>query len=237
MARRARPTLIVGFLLLGFIAVLVLRSRPASPETRVPRRYQLAALIERQRQTSADLQRQVEDLRGQIDQLRSHGAGQQQGSAELAARLSDAGLAAGLSAMRGPGLKITLDDSRLDRAPSGNVNDLVIHSQDVQAVVNALWEAGAEAVAINGQRLVSTSAVLCVGNTLLLNGSVHSPPYEVTAIGASREVFETDLLVRRLHSDASTFGLRFSVDTDDRLRVPAYAGVATSRYARPAPTG
>src|SRR5436189_127421 len=75
----------------------------------------------------------------------------------------------GLAAMRGPGLKVTLDDSKLDKPPAGNVNDLVIHSQDVQAVVNALWQAGAEAVAINGQRLVGTSAVLCVGNTLLLN--------------------------------------------------------------------
>jgi uncharacterized protein YlxW (UPF0749 family) len=70
----------------------------------------------------------------------------------------------------------TPDDSSLRQLPTGNLNDLVIHSQDVQAVVNGLWKAGAEAVAINGQRLVSTSAVLCVGNTLLLNGTVHSPP-------------------------------------------------------------
>ena len=231
--RRPRPTLVVGCLVLGFIAVLVFRSRPASPESRVPRRYQLAAIIERQRRTSADLQRQVEGLRQQIDELRTHGAGQQQGSAALGAQLDGANVTAGLAAMRGPGLKVTLDDSSLDHTTTGNVNDLVIHSQDVQAVVNALWQAGAEAVAINGQRLVATSAVLCVGNTLLLNGSVHSPPYEVTALGASRGAFEDDALVRRLHTDASTFGLRFSVDTDDRLRVPAYAGVATSKYARP----
>jgi uncharacterized protein YlxW (UPF0749 family) len=237
MARRLRPMVVIACVLLGFLAALVLRSRPASPESRVPRRYQLAALIERQRRTSANLQGQVEELRKEIDDLRSHGAGQQQGSAALEAQLTDAGLTAGLSAMRGAGLKVTLDDSRIDRAPSGNVNDLVVHSQDVQAVVNALWQAGAEAVAINGQRLVGTSAVLCVGNTLLLNGSVHSPPYEVTALGASREVFETDSLVRRLHSDASTFGLRFSVDAEDRLRVPAYAGVATTRYARPTTAG
>jgi len=98
-------------------------------------------------------------------------------------------------------------------SPSGNLNDLVIHSQDVQAVVNALWRAGAEAVAINGQRLVGTSAVLCVGNTLLLNGTVHSPPYEIAAIGAGRDKFEDDRLVRRLHDDADAFGLRFSIRT------------------------
>ena len=233
MGRSIRPLAVIGFVLLGFLAGLAFRSRPASPESRVPRRYQLAALIERQRRTTEDLQRQVEELRRQLDEQRASGAGQQRGSASLEKLLADASVTAGLQAMRGPGLKVTLDDSRLDRSPAGNVNDLVIHSQDVQAVVNALWQAGAEAVSINGQRLVGTSAVLCVGNTLLLNGSVHSPPYEVTALGASRDVFENDGLVRRLRSDATTFGLRFSIEEDSRLRVPAYAGVVRTEYARP----
>ena len=90
-------------------------------------------------------------------------------------------------------------------------------------------------MAINGQRLVGTSAVLCVGNTLLLNGSVHSPPYEITALGASRDAFETDQLVQKLHNDADAFGLRFSVEEGDRLRVPAYAGVVTTHFAHPQP--
>ena len=130
-------------------------------------------------------------------------------------------------------MRVTLDDSELDRAPTGNVNDLVVHSQDVQAVVNALWKAGAEAMAINGQRLVSTSAVLCVGNTLLLNGTVHSPPYTVSAVGAGKDRFEADSLVRRLHDDATTFGLRFSVARMDDVEVPAYRGATSLTYARP----
>src|SRR5205807_9178206 len=97
---------------------------------------------------------------------------------------------------------VVLDDSDLKHSPSGNVNDLVIHSQDVQAVVNALWRSGAEAVSINKERLVSTSAVLCVGNTLLLNGTVHSPPYDIVAIGATRDRFDADPLVDQLHEDA-----------------------------------
>jgi len=233
MARRFRPLAVLGCLLMGFIAVLAFRARPASPESRVPRRYQLAALIERQRRTTTDLQHQVEDLRRQIDVLRASGAGQQAGSAALDLELQNASEAAGLSAMRGAGLKVTLDDSSRVKAPGGNVNDLVVHSQDVQAVVNAAWHAGAEAVSINGQRLVSTSAVLCVGNTLLLNGSVQSPPYEVTAIGAAREPFEADALVKRLHTAAESFGLRFSVVEDDKLKVPAFAGSVSTDLARP----
>jgi uncharacterized protein YlxW (UPF0749 family) len=128
---------------------------------------------------------------------------------------------------------VTLDDSSLDEAPTGNVNDLVIHSQDVQAAVNALWHAGAEAVAINGQRLVGTSAVLCVGNTLLLNGTVHSPPYVISALGADRNKFEADLLVSRLHEDAKNFGLKFSVRSVNAVTIAAYDGSTTPKYARP----
>ena len=132
---------------------------------------------------------------------------------------------------------ITLDDSSLERPPEGaSVNDLVVHSQDVQAVVNALWRSGAEAISINGQRLVDTSAVLCVGNTLLLNGTVHSPPYVVSAIGASRDRFDADRLVRRLKTATDAFGLRLQVERVTDLSVPAFRGATKLTYAQPLPS-
>src|SRR5205085_4294208 len=142
-----------------------------------------------------------------LEAIRRDTAGRQVGAAAVDAQVADSGLLAGTQAIAGRGLKVTLDDSDRKQSPTGNVNDLVVHSQDVQAVVNALWRAGAEAMAINGQRLVSSSAVLCVGNTLLLNGTVHSPPYVVTALGAKKEAFDDDRLIKRLRADAQTFGL------------------------------
>ena len=219
---------------MAFLAVLAFRTHPADPANRLPGRYRLVDLIEEQQRQAADLRAEVARLRADVDAERSAGATRSGGAALQAEEARTTATSAGLVPVTGPGLEVTLVDSKLDAPPSGgNVNDLVIHSQDVQAVVNALWRAGSEAIAINGQRLVSTSAVLCVGNTLLLNGSVHSPPYEVTAIGASRAVFESDQLVRQLHTDADAFGLRFSVEQGERLRVPAYAGVVTSHFARP----
>src|SRR5207244_359054 len=138
----------------------------------------------------------------------------------------------GLGAGGRPGRQVARDDSATRQSPTGNPNDLVIPSQDVQAVVNGLWRAGAEAISINGQRLVSTSAVLCVGNTLLLNGTVHSPPYVISAVGAGADRFEGDDLVRRLHQDADAFGLRFSVSREDELRIPAFRG-PSPKYAVP----
>lgn len=229
---RSRPLLVLGCLLLGFLVATVARTRPADPSARLTSEYRLADLIEGQQRSTERLRRQVVSLRGQVDDIRSRRAGGEAQSAARERHLGELGLAAGLVAMSGPGVRVTLDDSELDRAPTGNINDLVIHSQDVQAVVNALWRAGAEAVAINGQRLVATSAVLCVGNTLLLNGTVHSPPYTVTAAGAVRERFEADALVRRLHDDATAYGLRFSVSRLDTVDIPAYRGATSLTYAR-----
>jgi uncharacterized protein YlxW (UPF0749 family) len=233
LGRRPRPLAVIGTAAVGFVLAVAILARSPSPEARLPRNYRLAGLIERQQQETAELRRQVQDLRKRVQDLTDASVGRQQGATQRRADLDAALLGAGLVALRGPGVKVTLDDSQLKDAPSGDVNDLVIHSQDVQAVVNALWRSGAEAVAINGQRLVATSAVLCVGNTLLLNGTVYSPPYVVNAVGADRERFESDALVKQLKSDASAFGLRLAVSKESSLEVPAFTGPTKSRLARP----
>ena len=82
--------------------------------------------------------------------------------------------------VRGPGLTVTLDDApeRRDRLGGhATPNDLVVHQQDIQAVVNALWAGGAEAMTIQGQRVIATTGIKCVGNTVVLHGVPYSPPY------------------------------------------------------------
>lgn len=232
--RRQTSLLLVACGVLGFLLVTALSAEPASLEQRLPSRYRLADLIERQRNDNERLSEEVAILRAEMDDLRRRTEGTGTGAAVRESALSQAGLAAGVVPVEGPALKVTLADATAEAGPGTNVNDLVIHSQDVQAVVNALWRSGAEAIGINGQRLVSTSAVLCVGNTLLLNGTVHSPPYEVTAVGASRDRFDTDPLVRRLREDAETYGLRFTVERVGDAEIPAYAGTIGFRYAQPA---
>lgn len=232
--RRRSPALLVAVTLMAFLAVLAFRSQPADPEARLPGRYRLADLIQQQQQQAAELRREVAALRAEVDAERAASTSRSGGTAQQAELVAAVSTTAGLTAVTGPGLQVTLADSKLDVAPSGgNVNDLVIHSQDVQAVVNALWRAGAEAMSINGQRLVSTSAVLCVGNTLLLNGTVHSPPYVVSAIGASRDRFDNDRLVRRFRENVSTFSLVFTVERKAKLELPAYRGSTKFTYARP----
>lgn len=225
----------MAFFLLGVLAVVAVHSVPADPDARLPQRFRLVGLIHREQANAAALRREAEGLRADMEALRHDVTGPQAATSRaLEDQLTALSQVAGLAPMGGPGLKVVLDDSSMRQPPTGNVNDLVIHSQDVRAVVNALWRAGAEAVSVNDERVIGTSSVLCVGNTLLINGTVHSPPYRLSAIGPSEDRFEGDRLVRRLHDDADSFGLRFSVSHEDDVRVPSFGGVLVPRFAAPA---
>jgi uncharacterized protein YlxW (UPF0749 family) len=217
---------LVGF----FLMTARLNPLPGRVSVRAPERERLASLIRAEQGRSSQLRATADDLRRQVAGFqRGRGALDAVPSAELNAMRERMGLVAA----DGPGLVVTLDDSSNRQSPSGNLNDLVIHSQDVQAVANGLWAAGAEALAVNGQRVVPTSAILCVGNTLLINGTVHSPPFRFTALGRDLHgPFMGDPLVQRFAEDADRFHLGFKVEDKDRLNVPAYTGTSKVRFAR-----
>ena len=231
--RLKSPVTLLAGAVIGFLFIVALNLRPPDPESRLPDNYRLAALIER-RQGELESQRlEVENLRTEVEAQRNATLSQRADRAGQRSTLDRARLLAGTVPVRGVGFTVVLADSSLEEAPTGNVNDLVIHSSDVQAVVNALWASGAEAVAINGQRVVGTSAILCVGNTLLLNGTVHSPPYEISAIGASRTAVLNDPLVEELAAVAKRFSLRFSVGREQQIEVPGYTGSIIPEFAAP----
>jgi uncharacterized protein YlxW (UPF0749 family) len=111
--------------------------------------------------------------------------------------------------------------------PAPVADDLVVHQQDIQGVVNALWAGGAEAMTIMGQRVVATTAVRCVGNTLLLHGAVYSPPFVVRAIGDPtrlRAALDDSASVGVFRQYVDAYGLVFSTRDDPRLELPAYSG-------------
>ncbi|WP_454084500.1 DUF881 domain-containing protein [Georgenia sp. Marseille-Q6866] len=146
------------------------------------------------------------------------------GSSELTA------LAAGRTPVTGPGVVVELWDAPAppDLTASGlHPDDLVVHQQDLEAVINALWTGGAEAMMIQDQRITSTSSVRCVGNVLLLHGRHYSPPYRISAIGdpeALRDAVETspDVAVYLQYVDA--VGLGWSFAEDEEIEMPAYTG-------------
>ena len=142
----------------------------------------------------------------------------------------------GLTPVHGPGVEVVLNDAPASAVHAGvDINQYVVHQGDLQAVVNALWAGGAEAMTIAGQRVIATSAVRCVGNTLLLNGEVYSPPFRVAAIGPERTMIralDASPGVRQFEQAAGYYGLGYTVATSANLDLPAYSGPVGLAYAR-----
>src|SRR5262249_55282869 len=116
--------------------------------------------------------------------------------------------------------------------------DVVVHQQDVQSVVNALWAGGAEAMTIMGVRVISTSAVRCVGNTLLLHGRVYSPPFRIAAIGGAdrmRAQLDSDPGVRAFQDAVAAFGLGYTVEPSNDISAPPFTGSVGLDYAQAVP--
>jgi uncharacterized protein YlxW (UPF0749 family) len=148
---------------------------------------------------------------------------------------------AGLVAHTGPGVRITLADApedRLQKVGEDAANLLVVHQQDVQAVVNALWRGGAGAVTIQGQRVISTTGIKCSGSTIQLQGVPYPQPFVIEAVG------DIDDLVRSLDDDAYVslyrqqaadpdIGIGWSMESKSRITAPAYEGLRDLTYARP----
>lgn len=207
-------------------------------------RDNLPGLIADRQASLTRLERQAQGIRAQVDDATAQSAA---GSKRVqTARSQGAALAraTGLSPVSGPGVTVALDDAprstRSRPLPAGvpppTPDDLVVHQQDVQAALNGLRSGGATALAVMGQRVIATTAVRCVGNTLLVNGQVYSPPFVLQAIGEPgrlRAGLEAEPDVQIYQQYVAAYGLGFDVTTRDSLKLPAYTGAVGLTAARP----
>jgi uncharacterized protein YlxW (UPF0749 family) len=200
-------------------------------DLRAGRRLQLTQLISERDQAIRANEARAAELRAQVEERTRRQSGDDAGVAAAQAQVDALRPPAGLTAVRGPALTVELDDAppRPDGMlpPGATVNDLVVHQQDVQAVVNALWAGGAEAMTIMGQRVIATGAVRCVGNTLLLYGRTYSPPFRITAIGSRdslRDALEMSPAVAAFRQAGDDFNLGYRVTDEGEVRMPGYTG-------------
>lgn len=142
-------------------------------------------------------------------------------------------MAAGYLAVEGPGVVVTIDDSRIPLKPGQNPNLYLIHDDDMLKVINELWAAGAEAISINNQRLVIGSEIRCAGPTILVNNTRYSPPYEIRAIGDPKTL-ESSLKMRGGVIETLQFwGIQVSVKTQPKVKVLAFKGAHKYQFAKP----
>ena len=201
----------------------------------------LVDLVREAQQSAARLTSERDSLVTTID---SHHGGSPGVDAALAAitnRAARLALDAGLDPMHGAGLVVTLNDAQRDaegRFPrDASPDDLVVHQQDIDAVLSALWSAGAEGIQVQDQRIIATSAPRCVGNTLLLNGRTYSPPYVVTAIGdagAMQAALAASPLVILYRQYVVRFGLGYAEEPRADVQLVGHNGLVRMKFAKPA---
>jgi uncharacterized protein YlxW (UPF0749 family) len=231
---RRRPT---GRVLTGVVCMVAALMITVSAinarglDLRPARNTDLISLIQSESDRNADLAAQVSRLRTEVDQLASQQGEEPSLEHELALRSAEAGV----RPVTGRALTVTLDDAPSEVAPNGIDEDLlVVHQQDIQAIVNLLWAGGAKAMTIQGQRVISTTGIKCVGNTVVLHGIPYAPPYRISAIGDPQQLRATldrSEFVRIYQQYVDRFRLGYRVQDEGEQTFPAYSGSLDLQYA------
>lgn len=201
-------------------------------------RTEITELIAGEQRRSRQERAEYRRLRHEIDRI-SREAGRHDARVKRARAEADRLAArAGFTPLSGTAVRVSLDDAPLPKSgdlPRGaRPDDLVVHESDVQAVVNALWAGGARAMQIMDQRVISTSAVRCVGNTLILQGVVYSPPFRIIAVGDPerlRAALGASPEIATYRKYVRAYGLGYSVRTVEDATLPAFTGNVAMKHA------
>jgi uncharacterized protein YlxW (UPF0749 family) len=203
----------------------------------IPRGSELVDIVDAQTARVAELEERTASLAQVVDDL-----GRQTTDVPVQALLDEVeqrAVIAGFTAVEGPGVTVSLDDAPvpddLADLPTGTTaDDYVVHQQDVEAVVNAFWTGGAEALQIMDRRITSVSAVRCVGNVIILDGQVYSPPFTITAVGdpdRPTAALDESEQVQIYRQWADYIGLGFGVEQHESVLLPPAGGPSTLTYA------
>jgi uncharacterized protein YlxW (UPF0749 family) len=199
----------------------------------------LVDLVRAAQSSVSGLNAERDELANKVDS--THGRSPDAALAAMRRRSAELAAEAGMDPVHGPGLVVTLQDAQRDangRFPrDASPDDLVVHQQDIQAVLNALWSAGAEAIQMQDQRIIATSVPRCVGNTLLLNGRTYSPPYTITAIGdatAMQGALAAAPLVTLYKQYVVRFGLGYREEVQSDVQLVGHSEPVRMHYAQPA---
>ena len=220
----------------GFLLAVAYRHAIAAEPERARTQAGLVTEAQEARGRTDGLQRQADELREQVDGLRAAALGGS--SAELQA-LREQEAATGLAPVAGDGAIVELADAPGVVDPTTGKQEVpdngLVLDVDLQEVVNGLWNAGAEAISINGERLTATSTIRTAGEAILVDFRPVAGPYEVSAIGPDdlRERFERSTSAGRMRGLSSQYGLRFSVRDAEDIQLPAAGTDIPLRYARP----
>lgn len=232
--RGSRAALTVIFILFGFMLATQFRARPPlGNDLQQQRAGELSVLLKVTEEERDVLKEEVKTLRARLAEMM---AGENEVQV-LQEELHKSMVLAGLTDVTGPGVSIEMTDSQKPASPGQDPNVYLIHDDDVQKLINELFGAGAEAVSVNGQRVVATTEVRCAGNVIMINGTRMAPPFKILAIGDPKTL-EGGLKIRGgLVDSLKLWGIEIKIKMEEQVTIPAYGGSLNFRFAKPVTQG
>lgn len=221
--KKTKMVVLFIFCILGFMLATQFRSVESMKSSTLP--YQrVEDLTEQLKRT----EKERTDLLVELQKLKETNS-----SEVYSKQIKQLNMDAGKLAVHGPGVSVTIDDSKVTAKPSDNPNIYLIHDDDLLKVINELRAAGAEAISINDQRLIGTSEIRCAGPTVSVNNVRSSPPYIIKAIGDPQSLDASLKMRGGVIETLKFWGIQIQTKKEENITVPGYKGPFTFEYAKP----
>ncbi len=223
--KRPPIALVAMLTVVGFLMVVAGNATSVASESQAPRRQALVNQVLAERRNVDDLDKAVQEVRSQVDAAQARAGQLSSAQASDNAAEEALALAAGTTAVSGPGLVVKLSDAPIEKGEDRTRFDgSRVQDSDLQLVVNALFASGAEAVAINDNRVVAVTPIRAAGGTIVVNYRPVNSPYRVVAIGADKDRFAATEIASNMRQWNKRYNLGYELDTSRKLTAPAYSG-------------
>lgn len=223
---RGALTLTLVFLLAGVLLTGQMKGTHAGALAQSADAQRLIDLEEQCRRES----QRVEELSAQLEESRRETLQKENEAQALALRVNLMELTAGITDISGPGVSVVMEDSTAKNT-SGNEANYLIHDSDLLSVVNELRAAGAEALSLNGERILATSEIRCAGPVVTVNGVQKAAPFTIFAIGDSDTLYDALNMRGGVVDRLEAWKISVKVARSDQLTIPGYGGTLEYRYA------
>jgi uncharacterized protein YlxW (UPF0749 family) len=228
--------LLVPAVLFGLLVTLQWRTQAERSELSVRYNAPLIDAASALQREQNDLKSQLGVLRARLDEIQRNASSQSGAARELQTRLDELKASAGLTPQSGDGVIVHLDDARNVSVATRDIDKSICHATDLTDIINTAWKGGAQAIAVNDERIVNSSSVYCVGATIMVNGTLMSPAFNIAIIGPQNALlgaFDDPNQLQDIKQRRDVYGLGFRVTRANAINVPAYSGALNVRYAAP----
>jgi len=234
----AQVSLAIVCVVIGFAVTMQMKSvfKNTSYSLNQQTTDELRAELIKEKDKSDSLYRQVVEYKNEITLFQQKAAENSDYSAVLAKQIQNAEIYSGRSDVEGPGIIFKLDDSKHTSTTDASATWYLLHDSDLLMAVNELRDAGAEAISINGERLLATTEIRCAGSVVSVNNNRIAPPFEIRAIGDPETLEKALKMPSGIVDVLSPLGFDISIQKANKIKIERYKGNVEFKFAQPVVT-